>query len=156
MIDYQLTVNRKNYTLSVNGNMPLLWALREELKLTGTKFGCGLGICGACTVLIDGKAVRSCQIMVSDIENGSVITIEGLEENEQLHPVQQAWEQFNVPQCGYCQSGQIMTVVALANQSTPPTRQQIDTALRAVICRCGTYDRIRKAVNFLFEKNQAK
>jgi len=125
--------------------MPLLWYLRDELALTGTKFGCGMSLCGACTVHLNGKAVRSCVTPVRLVENAEVITIEGISANGP-HPVQRAWMQLNVPQCGYCQSGQIMSAVALLKTNHSPSDQQIDDAMAGNICRCGTYQRIRAAI----------
>lgn len=143
----QFTVN--NIRVSVDADkadMPLLWFLREELKLKGTKFGCGIGECGACTVHINGNAVRSCTVPLSALNDVEVTTIEGLAENEeQLHPVQQAWIEIDVPQCGYCQAGQIMTAVALLEKTPRPTEQQIEEGMTN-ICRCASYTRIRSAV----------
>ncbi len=144
-------------TLNVNGlrrqfdgdpEMPLLWFLRDELKLTGTKFGCGEGLCGACTVHLNGSAVRSCQRSVQSAADKDVLTIEGLSPTSS-HPVQQAWKQFNVPQCGYCQSGQIMRAAALLRETPKPSDADIETAMRVQICRCGTYHRIREAIKFV-------
>jgi isoquinoline 1-oxidoreductase alpha subunit len=127
-------------------DMPLLWFIREQQRLTGTKFGCGIGQCGACTVLIDGNAVRACVLTVQGAKNASITTIEGLASNDQaLHPVQQAWISLDVAQCGYCQSGQIMAAVALLKRTPNPTDSDIDSAMTN-ICRCGTYGRIRQAV----------
>jgi isoquinoline 1-oxidoreductase subunit alpha len=125
--------------------MPLLWYLRDELQLTGSKFGCGIGVCGACTVHVNGEAVRSCSTPMKDAAEKEVLTIEGLSPNGD-HPVQRAWEQVNVPQCGYCQSGQIMQAVALLKQKPKPTDHDIDDAMAGNICRCGTYQRIRQAI----------
>ncbi|MCC7044339.1 MAG: (2Fe-2S)-binding protein [Acidobacteria bacterium] len=141
-------------TLNVNGTArsfdgdpatPLLWYLRDELALTGTKFGCGLGLCGACTVHADGQAIRACQTPVSAAEGRSIVTIEGLSPNG-THPVQQAWRQSNVPQCGYCQAGQIMQAAALLTSNPSPDDAAIDTAMAGNLCRCGTYQRIRAAI----------
>jgi aerobic-type carbon monoxide dehydrogenase small subunit (CoxS/CutS family) len=127
---------------------PLLWVLRDHLELTVTKFGCGVGICGACTVLLEGRAARSCQLPVSSVEGKSLTTIEGLAASEDsLHPVQKAWLELDVPQCGYCQAGQIMATVDLLNRIPRPTDKDIDEQLSGMICRCGTYVRIRKAVH---------
>jgi isoquinoline 1-oxidoreductase alpha subunit len=128
-----------------DGAMPLLWYLRDELGLTGTKFGCGIAACGACTVHLDGHAVRACVVPVSTAEGKSVVTIEGLSPDGN-HPVQQAWRAHNVPQCGYCQSGQIMQAAALLSETPKPTDEQIDQAMAGNICRCGTYLRIRAAI----------
>ncbi|HEY5975967.1 MAG TPA: (2Fe-2S)-binding protein [Geobacteraceae bacterium] len=139
-----LTVNGKKYTVDVPPDTPLLWVLRDELKLTGTKYGCGQGQCGACTVQIDGKAKRSCITKVSEVKGKKIVTIEGLAES---HPVKQAWVAEQVPQCGYCQPGQIMQAVTLLKEHPKPTDSQIDTAMAGNLCRCGTYQRIRKAIN---------
>lgn len=128
------------------GDVPLLWVLREHFGLTGTKYGCGVGSCGACTVLVDGRAVRSCQTTVSDVGRRAVTTIEGLSRDGKLHPVQSAWLSENVPQCGYCQAGQIMTAAALLSANPAPTDDDIRQAFAGNLCRCGTYIRIRRAV----------
>jgi isoquinoline 1-oxidoreductase alpha subunit len=141
-----LNVNGQIRKLDVEGEMPLLWALRDELGLTGTKYGCGIGQCGACTVNIDGAAVRSCGVGVSDAQGAKITTIEALAAGGALHPVQQAWLDEDVPQCGYCQSGQIMAAVALLRQQPHPSDSDIDTAM-SNICRCGTYPRIRAAIH---------
>ena len=141
-----LTVNGTPQTLDLPDAMPLLWALREGLNLTGTKFGCGIGSCGACTVHLDGQAVRSCQMALSDAAGANVITIEGLGTPVALHAVQAAWVAGQVVQCGYCQSGQIMQAAALLAVTPDPTVAQIDTAMEGNLCRCGTYPRIRSAV----------
>jgi isoquinoline 1-oxidoreductase subunit alpha len=139
-----LTVNGKKHTVDVPPDVPLLWVIRDHLKLTGTKFGCGEGLCGACTVHIDGKAQRSCSIKVGDVQGRKIVTIEGVAEN---HPVKQAWIVEQVPQCGYCQPGQIMQAAALLREHPKPSDSQIDSAMNGNLCRCGTYQRIRKAVN---------
>lgn len=139
-----LNINGKKTTIEAEGDMPLLWAIRDFVGLTGTKFGCGIGQCGACTVLIDGQPVRSCTLPVSAV-SGKITTIEGLSENND-HPVQQAWIEAQVPQCGYCQSGQILNAVALLEQNPKPTDEDIHQAMDGVLCRCGTYPRIRKAI----------
>lgn len=141
----RLTVNGQPHELDVEPEMPLLWALRDELGITGPKYGCGLGICGACTVHVDGKAVRSCTAPVGRIK-APVTTIEGLGTPAALHAVQQAWIDLQVAQCGYCQAGQIMTAAAFLAGNTKPTDEQIDQAMSANLCRCGTYPRIREAV----------
>ena len=141
----KLKVNNVVSTVDVPPDMPLLWVLRDVLDFKGPKYGCGIGMCGACTVLLDGKAVRSCQTDVVSAVGKSVTTIEGLSPDG-LHPVQVAWEQMDVPQCGYCQAGQIMTAVAFLSQTPHPTDAQIDDAMSANLCRCGTYPRIRKAI----------
>ncbi len=140
-----LTVNGKVMTVDVEPDMPLLWVLRDELKLTGTKFGCGIAQCGACTVHIDGKPVRSC-IMPASAVSGEITTIEGLGNPEQLHAVQYAWIEHQVAQCGYCQSGQIMAATSLLAENPSPSDKDIDTAM-SNICRCGTYPRIRTAIH---------
>ena len=140
-----LTVNGKAYSLDVESETPLLWIIRDELGMTGTKFGCGIAQCGACTVHVDGEAVRSCSIQVGDVANKSITTIEGLSPDAK-HPVQQAWLAEDVPQCGYCQSGQIMAAVAFLKEHPKPTDADIDANLTN-ICRCGTYVRIRSAIH---------
>ena len=141
-----LTVNGKRYDLDVSPDMPLLWVIREAVGLTGTKFGCGLGQCGACTVHLDGVAVRSCSIPVSQASGKKVTTIEGLSPDS-THPLQVAWVAEQVPQCGYCQSGQIMSAAALLSKTPKPTDEDIDKAMQGNICRCGTYQRIRRAIH---------
>jgi isoquinoline 1-oxidoreductase subunit alpha len=139
-------VNGKAVALKGEPDTPLLWAIREELGLTGTKFGCGIAACGACTVHVDGVPTRSCSVPIADMAGKSVTTIEGLKSADgALHPVQQAWIDAQVPQCGYCQSGQIMAAIALIRQSAKPSDAQIDEAMTN-ICRCGTYPRIRQAI----------
>lgn len=140
-----LNVNGVDHAVDVEEGMPLLWALRDVLNLTGTKYGCGVAACGACTVLIDGEAVRSCATPVSAV-TGKITTIEGLKQGDQLSKVQAAWVKHQVPQCGYCQSGQIMAATALLQAKPQPTDQDIDEAMTN-ICRCGMYDRIRAAVH---------
>ena len=141
----KLQINGKEHVIEADPAMPLLWALRDLLGLTGTKYSCGISACGACTVLVDGKPVRSCVTPVSAVSGNAIMTIEGLS-NDRSHPVQQAWLEEQVPQCGYCQSGQIMAAVALLSQKPNPTEADIDTAMAGVLCRCGTYPRIRKAI----------
>ena len=140
-----LRINGKDVTIDVAPDTPLLWVLRERVGLTGTKFGCGIGQCGSCTVHVDGEAVRSCQLPVGGLEGREITTIEGLSEDG-THPVQEAWVAEQVPQCGYCQSGQIMTAVALLKRQPNPTDADIDTAMTN-LCRCGTYQRIRRAIH---------
>ena len=142
----RLTVNGKPQTYNDDPEMPLLWYLRDDLRLTGTRFGCGAGLCGACTVHVNGQAVRSCQTRMGTLESKTVLTIDALAEGGKLHPVQRAWIQHDVPQCGYCQSGQIMSAVALLKTTPNPTDAQIDAAMAGNICRCGTYHRIIAAV----------
>ena len=145
MPQYSLTVNRKRYAVNLAADTPLLWVLRDGLGLTGTKFGCGMGVCGACTVHQDGAAVRSCQIAVADAQGKSYTTIEGLS-SDGGHPCQRAWIEEDVAQCGYCQPGMIMEAAALLRTSPHPTAAQIDDAMGTHVCRCGTYPRIRKAI----------
>ncbi|MBE7170226.1 MAG: (2Fe-2S)-binding protein [Williamsia sp.] len=140
-----LNVNNSAHQVSAEPDMPLLWVLRDLLNLTGTKFGCGVAQCGACTVHLNGEAVRSCITPVSRAENQQVVTIEGLSKDT-THPLQQAWMAHDVPQCGYCQSGQIMSAAVLLRQNPDPTDEDIDLAMSGNICRCGTYPRIRKAI----------
>ena len=142
----RLTVNGKAQNYEDDPDMPLLWYLRDDLRLTGTRFGCGAGLCGACTVHVNGQAVRSCQTKMGSLESKTVLTIDALGEGGTLHPVQRAWIQHDVPQCGYCQSGQIMQAAALLKSTPNPTDAQIDTAMAGNICRCGTYQRIRAAI----------
>jgi len=141
----KITVNSKTYEVDVEPDMPLLWVLRDELGITGPKYGCGIAQCGACTVHIDGAAVRSCQLPVGSL-TGEVQTIEGLGTPDSMHAVQEAWVEHQVAQCGYCQSGQIMQAASLVATQPDPTDEQIDTAMSGNLCRCGTYPRIRAAV----------
>ena len=141
-----LNLNGRNTTLDVDGEMPLLWVLRDILGLTGTKYGCGMALCGACTVHLEGAAVRSCVTPVSAASGKRITTIEGLSPDNS-HPVQRAWIELDVPQCGYCQSGQIMSAVALLTQTPQPSDADIDAAMAGNICRCGTYQRIRAAIH---------
>jgi isoquinoline 1-oxidoreductase alpha subunit len=141
----RLKVNGTERQFDGDPEMPLLWYLHDLLELTGTKFGCGMGLCGACTVHLDGQAVRSCQTPLKRASGKTVVTIEGLSANGD-HPVQAAWREISVPQCGYCQSGQIMQAAALLKQKPNPTDQDIDQAMQGNICRCGTYQRIRQAI----------
>jgi isoquinoline 1-oxidoreductase alpha subunit len=145
MATLTLNINGKASAVDVAPDAPLLWVVREHLKLTGTKFGCGSGLCGACTVHIDGKAVRSCQVQASEVKDRKVTTIEGLAPNND-HPLQKAWVAENVPQCGYCQSGQIMQAAELLATNKQPTREQIVAHMDGNICRCGTYPRIVRAI----------
>jgi len=140
------TLNGKRQSVDVPGTMPLLWVLRDTIGLTGTKFGCGVGQCGACTVQIDGQATKSCQTNVSTVAGKRVTTIEGLSV-DRTHPVQRAWIEIDVPQCGYCQSGQIMAAAALLQKTPKPTDADIDTAMQGNICRCATYRAIRQAIH---------
>jgi isoquinoline 1-oxidoreductase subunit alpha len=143
----RLVVNGRPVEVDADRAMPLLWVLRDRLGLTGTKFGCGVAQCGACTVHVDGAARRSCVLAVGDVAGARITTIEGLATPEALHAVQQAWLAENVPQCGYCQAGQIMSTVALLAANPAPADDDIDSALSANLCRCGTYPRIRRAVH---------
>ena len=142
---FNLTINDKSYKVDAPDEMPLLWVLRDLLGLKGTKFGCGKGLCGSCTVHIDGVPSRACSIPASSVSEKSILTIEGLSE-EGDHPVQKAWQKLNIPQCGYCQSGQIMSAVALITDKKTPTDDDIDEAMSGNICRCGTYVRIKEAI----------
>jgi len=153
MASYSLTVNNKKYTVDVLPDTPLLWVLRDELNLVGTKFGCGIAQCGACTVLMNDNAIRSCSYPVSAVGINKITTIEGLSENGD-HPVQQAWDEADVPQCGYCQAGQVMATVALLKRKPHPTDEDINAAMTN-ICRCATYVRIRKAVHLAAEKTNS-
>jgi isoquinoline 1-oxidoreductase alpha subunit len=143
---FTLTINGKSTTVDVPGDMPLLWVLRDVANLKGTKFGCGIGQCGACTVHVRGRAQRACQTPVSTVNGASITTIEGLSADG-THPVQVAWQEIDVPQCGYCQAGQIMTAAALLATTPKPTDADIDKAMNGNLCRCGTYLRIRQAVH---------
>ncbi len=146
----QLQINGKTEAIGdIDSTTPLLWVLRDRLGLLGTKYGCGIGQCGACTVLIDGEPVSSCLLRVDDVADRQIETIEGLAKEQGLHPVQQAWIDEQVPQCGYCQSGQIMTTVALLRRNPRPSRKDIDQALSRVVCRCGSYPRILSAIRKL-------
>lgn len=145
MATLTLKLNNKNHTIEVDPKMPLLWAIRDIVGLTGTKYGCGIAQCGACTVHLEGTPIRSCSVPVSVAANKNITTIEGLS-TDNSHPVQLAWIQEQVPQCGYCQSGQIMAATALLKKNPSPTDKDIDTAMQGHICRCGTYPRIRKAI----------
>lgn len=141
----KLTVNGKDYEVTSDPSTPLLWVLRDELGMTGTKFGCGIAQCGSCTVHVDGRAVRSCITLLRSATGKTIKTIEGLAEGAQ-HPLQKAWVEKDVPQCGYCQSGQIMAAAALLEKGKTPTDAEIDSAMTGIICRCGTYNRIREAI----------
>jgi isoquinoline 1-oxidoreductase alpha subunit len=145
MTSIRLRVNEKDYTVNVDPQMPLLWVIRDYVGLTGTKYGCGIGQCGACTVHLNGKAVRSCSVPVSAVGTKDVLTIEGLSANGQ-HPLQIAWQQDDVPQCGYCQGGQIMQAASLLSEKVNPTDDEITQAMSGNLCRCGTYQRIRSAI----------
>lgn len=144
MAQYSINVNNESRSVDVDGDTPLLWVLRDELNLVGTKYGCGIAQCGACTVHIDGVAMRSCAVPVSNVK-GDVTTIEGLSQHGN-HPVQKAWKEHDVPQCGYCQAGQMMTAAAFLAENSSPSDQEIKAAMHGNICRCGTYNRINQAV----------
>ena len=143
---FTFTVNGKSTTVDVPADMPLLWVIRDVLNLKGTKFGCGAGLCGACTVHVEGRAIRSCQTPVSTVASKQVTTLEGLS-SDGMHPLQIAWQEIDVPQCGYCQAGQIMSAAALLAKTPKPTAAQIDEAMDGNLCRCGTYLRIRQAIH---------
>jgi isoquinoline 1-oxidoreductase alpha subunit len=145
MSTFTLQINGRKYPADVDPDTPLLWVLRDTLGMTGTKYGCGIAQCGACTVHMNGEAVRACVLPVSSIGNAKITTIEGLSEKGD-HPVQQAWDEIDVPQCGYCQAGQIMTAAALLKKNPKPTLADIDATMSGNLCRCGTYHRIREAV----------
>jgi isoquinoline 1-oxidoreductase subunit alpha len=145
MSSIQLVINNSPYEVDIPPDTPLLWVLRDKLNMTGTKYGCGMGLCGACTVHLDGDAVRSCQTTVSSVGAKKITTIEGLSADNS-HPVQQAWIAEQVPQCGYCQCGQIMSAVALLAKTPHPTNDEIETAMAGNLCRCGMYQRIRRAI----------
>ena len=151
MPTYNLHINGKNKTVNADADTPLLWVLRDELNLVGTKFGCGIAQCGACTVHIDGVATRSCQLQVSILDSVKITTIEGLSVDGN-HPVQNAWKTLDVPQCGYCQSGQIMTASAFLKENKNPSKEAIREAMHGNICRCASYNRIEKAVKLAAEK----
>lgn len=145
MSNIYLNINGKTHQIDADPSTPLLWVLRDHLQLVGTKFGCGIASCGACTVHVEGQAIRSCVMPVSGLSGKNITTIEGLSENGD-HPVQKAWLEHDVPQCGYCQSGQIMSAAALLAQNSNPTDEDIDNAMMGNICRCGTYVRIKEAI----------
>ncbi|NVJ88421.1 MAG: (2Fe-2S)-binding protein [Flavobacteriaceae bacterium] len=151
MPNYTLNINGKQRSVSADADTPLLWVLRDELDLVGTKFGCGIAQCGACTVHIDGVATRSCQTQVSILSDAKITTIEGLSEDGS-HPVQEAWKEIDVPQCGYCQSGQIMTASAFLAENKNPSEEEIREAMHGNICRCASYNRIEKAVKVAAKK----
>jgi isoquinoline 1-oxidoreductase alpha subunit len=148
---YKLSINGKSTEVDVAADTPILWVLRDELKLVGTKFGCGISQCGACTIHLNGNAVRSCMLPISSIGAAKITTIEGLSEKGD-HPLQQAWEEVDVPQCGYCQAGQIMTAAAFLKKNPNPTLEEIETAMNGNLCRCAAYHRIREAVKVASKK----
>jgi len=145
MATFTLNINGKNQQVDADPDTPILWVLRDHVQLVGTKYGCGIGQCGACTVHLNGTAIRSCSVPVSAVEDKKILTIEGLSENGD-HPVQQAWLEHDVPQCGYCQAGQIMNATSLLKNNPAPSDAEIDAAMNGNICRCGTYTRIKKAI----------
>lgn len=145
MATFKITVNKKKYKVDVDSDTPMLWVLRDQLNLVGTKYGCGIAQCGACTVHLDGKAVRSCVLPVSAVQNMEITTIEGLSEKGN-HPLQEAWKAHDVPQCGYCQAGQIMNAAALLAANPKPTDEEISSAMQGNICRCATYNHIKEAI----------
>ena len=151
MEHFQLLINQQSYSVETEPDTPLLWVLRDFLDLTGTKYSCGSGLCGTCTVLLDGAATRSCITPISQVGERAVTTIEGLSENGD-HPVQQAWIEEKVVQCGYCQPGQVMSAVALLTENPNPTDNDIDREMSSVLCRCGTYQRIRAAIHSAAER----
>ena len=148
---YKLSINGASHSVEVDEDTPLLWVLRDQIELVGTKFGCGIGQCGACTVHINGEATKSCITPISTLEDKSITTIEGLSKNGN-HPVQEAWKEVDVPQCGYCQSGQIMTASAFLEENANPSRSEIREAMSGNICRCGSYNSIEKAVEIASNK----
>ncbi|MBT4414546.1 MAG: (2Fe-2S)-binding protein [Polaribacter sp.] len=151
MPNYTIHVNGKERFVTADADTPLLWVLRDELNLVGTKFGCGIAQCGACTVHLDGVATRSCQMQVSIIEDAKITTIEGLSDDGK-HPLQEAWKELDVPQCGYCQAGQIMTATAFLKENKNPSEEEIRVAMHGNICRCASYNRIERAVKVAAEK----
>tara|TARA_B000000460_G_scaffold21191_1_gene13886 strand:- start:1252 stop:1719 length:468 start_codon:yes stop_codon:yes gene_type:complete len=153
MASFLIYINGEKRQVKVDGSTPLLWVLRDNLKLTGTKYGCGRGLCGACTVHINGEATRSCITAIENVAGSNITTIEGLSKDSD-HPVQKAWVAEDVPQCGYCQSGQIMTAAAFLERNSNPEESDINAAMKMNICRCGTYQRIRKAIGRAAEELQ--
>lgn len=151
MASYNLKINGKAVSVTADEDTPLLWVLRDELNLVGTKFGCGIAQCGACTVHMDGTAIRSCSIPIASLEGANITTIEGLA-NDKLHPVQEAWKELDVPQCGYCQAGQIMTATSFLSQNPNPNNKEIRNAMNGNLCRCASYNRIEKAVALAAKK----
>ncbi|MCG9971880.1 (2Fe-2S)-binding protein [Christiangramia crocea] len=145
MANFKININGKSQNVDVDPSTPMLWVLRDHLKLVGTKYGCGIAQCGACTIHLDGNAIRSCQLPISTVKDKKITTIEGLSEDGD-HPVQKAWLEHDVPQCGYCQAGQIMTATALLKRNPSPSDEEIEMAMNGNICRCGTYTRIKAAI----------
>lgn len=154
MANYTLKINGKTEEIDVDGSTPMLWVLRDHLKMVGTKFGCGIAQCGACTIHLGDNAVRSCQLPISSVGEQEITTIEGISENGD-HPVQQAWLEVDVPQCGYCQAGQIMTASAFLKSNPNPSDEEIEAAMNGNLCRCGTYLRIKKAVKIAASSSNA-
>ena len=152
MSNYKLRVNGQEHEVNVDPDMPLLWLLRDILGLVGTKYGCGIGQCGSCTVHLDGIAIRSCLVRVADVASQSIKTIEGLADGVKLHPLQEQWIEKDVAQCGYCQAGQIMSAAALLEQNSSPSEEEIESAMAGNYCRCGTYNRILSAVKAASQK----
>ncbi|MBX2829257.1 MAG: (2Fe-2S)-binding protein [Flavobacteriaceae bacterium] len=152
MPSFSLKINGKNMTVNTDADTPLLWVLRDELNMVGTKYGCGIGQCGACTVHVDGSATRSCLVQVSAADGMEITTIEGLSEDGS-HPLQEAWKEVDVPQCGYCQSGQIMTAASFLKENPNPSQSEIRQAMNGNICRCASYNRIEKAVAIAAQKS---
>ena len=146
MPKFTLRINNKTHRINIDADTPLLWVLRDELGYTGTKYGCGRGLCGACTIHVNGEATRSCMTAVDNVDGAEITTIEGLS-IDNSHPIQKSWISEEVPQCGYCQPGQIMTAAALLDRNADPDDEDIDSAMKMNLCRCGTYDRIRKAIH---------
>lgn len=145
-----LKINKQEYTITASPETPLLWVLRDYLNLKGSKYGCGIAVCGACKVLVNGKAVPSCVLPIESLKDSEIITIEGVSDVDNLHPVQEAWIKENVPQCGYCQTGQIITAISLYDDKRERDKKEILSIMSANLCRCGTYDRIKKALDGLF------
>ncbi len=156
MAKFTLHVNDRAHLVDVPADTPLVWVLRDTLELRGTKFGCGISECGACTVLIDGQAIRSCATTVAEVGEKKIVTIEGLSDGETLHPLQEAWIEEQVPQCGFCQPGQLMTAAALLQHKPHPTEDEIVAEMSDVLCRCGTYRRIKKAVGVAARKGDGR
>lgn len=156
MAKFVLRVNDETHLVDVEPETPLVWVLRENLDLRGTKFGCGVSECGACTVMMGGQAIRSCVTTVADAAEKNIVTVEGLAKGDTLHPLQEAWEQEQVPQCGYCQPGQLMTAAALLEKNPTPSDDEIVSEMSDVLCRCGTYNRVRKAVGIVANKGGRK
>lgn len=159
MTTYTIQINHDKHQIEADADMPILWVLRDQLKMTGTKFGCGMGLCGACTVLYNGQAVRSCSLPISAVGEGKIVTIEQVETitqySDNAHKIKQAWAQHNVPQCGYCQPGQIMSAISLVQNNQNLSKQTIKNGMSGNICRCGTYPRIEKAIESVINQADA-